>query len=132
MIDYKIKFYKFETIVKCILGGKNIKISDSNYEGSVRLYSFGYSIFYYQFCVGKKISDFIYHLTTTNRIGLLPETIIKNLSITFISDYNHMIPKHYLQQPRRVMEPKLIKHISNASTRDKLTKSRHLSLKLNL
>ena len=86
VIDYKTKLYKFETIVKYIVGGENIKISYSNNGGSVRLYSFGYASFCYQFCVSKKIRDFLYQVTASNTINLLPETIIKNLSITFISD----------------------------------------------
>ena len=43
---------------------------------------------------------------------LFPESIIKNLSITFDSYYYVMAPKFRLQQPRRVLESKLLKHIT--------------------
>ena len=40
-------------------------------------------------------------------------TNVKILRIEFIADYNKMTLRHYLQQPRSILQSQLIKHIKN-------------------
>ena len=50
------------------------------------------------------------------------DTVIKNMSITFLSYYYIMTPRHRLEQPRKVLESKLLKHITNLNDDEKNTK----------
>ena len=43
-----------------------------------------------------------------------------------------MTAKHKMQQPRRILESKLLKHIHNVSYNDKINKYKFLSLEYNL
>ena len=75
----------------------------------------------------KKIRDYIFHRASLNDIILHSSTIISDVTITFFSIYKTMTAKHRFQQPRRVLETKLLKHIKNASDDDKETKYNFLA-----
>ena len=47
------------------------------------------------------------------------KTKVRKLTIQFIGDYNKMTLRHYLQQPRLILESQLIKHIKNKPKIDK-------------
>ena len=47
------------------------------------------------------------------------ETVIKNISLTFYSYYHIMTPRLRLEQPRKVLESKLLKHIANLNDFEK-------------
>ena len=47
------------------------------------------------------------------------ETVIKNISITFYSYYYIMTPRHRLEQPRKVLESNLFKHITKLNDFEK-------------
>ena len=80
----------------------------------VQLYSFDDSIFNFMFRVSKKkILYYIRHSAMMMGKELFPESIIKNLSITFYSFYYIITPKHRFHQPRRILESKLLRHITN-------------------
>ena len=55
-------------------------------------------------------------------IKLDSSSIISNVTITLFSNYKSMTIEHKLQQPRRVHESKLLKHIKNVSYDDKINK----------
>ena len=78
------KFPIFKTLIECELYGKNINsCSDMNKTG-VQLYSFDDSIFNFMFRVSKKkILYYIRHSAMMIGKEIFPESIIKNLSITF-------------------------------------------------
>ena len=61
-------------------------------------------------------------------IKLDSSSIIGNVTITLSSKYKTMTAKHRFQQPRRVLESKLLKHIKNASYDDKTNKYNFLTL----
>ena len=67
----------------------------------------------------KKIQDYIWHHVAIMGKEVLPESIIKNLSITFDSYSYVMSPKHRIQQPRKVLESKLLKHITKLDVFEK-------------
>ena len=47
--------------------------------------------------------------------------------IKFFSNYKSMTAMHKLQQPKKVLESKILKHIKNASDDDKKTKNNFLA-----
>ena len=116
------KFHFFSTVVKCKLNNNDISILVSKMDGYVSLYRFDESGWIsYRYCNGKKIRDYIFHRASLSDIILYSSTIISDVTITFFSIYKTMTAKHRFQQPRRVLESKLLKHIKNASDDDKET-----------
>ena len=69
----------------------------------------------------KKIRDYIFHRTILSDI-ILYFSIISIVTITFFSKHKSMTAKHKLQQPRKNLESKFLKHIKNASYADKINK----------
>ena len=65
-------------------------------------------------------------------IELVPSSIINNLTITIFSYYISMTPRYRLQQPRKILESKLINYIKNSSKDDKKNKNRFLSIDYDL
>ena len=110
--ENKSKFCFFKTVVKCHVHGEEINIGVCGDKQIVRLYKFdnneGY--FYYQFCISKKVREFLYHRAMLKEIDLIPTSIINNLTITIFSYYNSITPRYRLQRPRKILESKLIKH----------------------
>ena len=60
-------------------------------------------------------------------IKLDSSSIISDVTITFFSNYKSMTARHKLQQPRKDLESKILKHIKNASDDDKETKYNFLA-----
>ena len=48
-------------------------------------------------------------------INCTPDMKIRNLTIKFISRYSSMTYRYELEQPRRIIESKMVKHIKNMS-----------------
>ena len=48
-------------------------------------------------------------------INCTPNMKIRNLTIKFISRYNNMTHRYQLEQPRPMIESKMVKHIKNMS-----------------
>ena len=48
-------------------------------------------------------------------INCTPDMKIRNLTIKFISGYSNMTYRYQLEQPRRIIESKMIRHIKNMS-----------------
>ena len=130
MVNDSCKFNFFSTIVKCKIKNEDISVLVNNIDGYVPLYKFDDdedAWIYYRFCNSKKIRDYIFHRATLNDIILHSSTIISDLMITFFSNYKAMIAKHRMQQPRRILESNLLKHIHDASYNDKINKYNFLS-----
>ena len=60
-----------------------------------------------------KICDRIRSILFRNNINPSRKLRVKKLTIQFIADYDKMTIRHYLQQPRSILESQLIKHIKN-------------------
>ena len=75
-------------------------------------HGYGDEVFHYLYPVCEEILNRIrrYALMRVEKLSL--ETLIKNISITFYSYYHIMTPRHRLEQPRPVLESKLLKLIS--------------------
>ena len=52
-------------------------------------------------------------LNFRNNHDLSHKTKVKKLTIQFFGDYNKMALRHYLQQPRSILESQLYRHIKN-------------------
>ena len=117
------RFPVFKILIECELYNENIKFQTK----SMRLYSFNKAGFYHIFNVDKKIRNYIHHRANVMEKELYPDTIIKNMSITFDSNYYIMAPKYRFQQPRRILESKLLKHISKLDDLEKKNKYNFLS-----
>ena len=114
------------------MNNENKSISVDNINGEIPLYKFkNIGLIYYKFCQSKKVRDFVYHTAILKNIKLDPASIINNIIITIFSKYKTMKRYHLLNQPRSVLESKLLKHIHNSNFNDKLTKYKFLSQKYN-
>ena len=113
MNENRTKFYTFTIVVRCKLDNEDISISVDGNEVNVPLYKFddrGWVC--YRYCKSKKIRDYIFHYAMLRDIKLDSSSLISNVKITLFSNYNSMTAKHRLQQPRRILESKLRKHIN--------------------
>ena len=120
MKENRTKFYAFSVVVRCKLDNEDISISVDSDEVDVPLYRFddcGWVC--YRYCKSTKIRDYIFHRAMLSSIKLDSSSIISNVIITLFSKYKTMTAKHRFQQPRRVIESKLLKHIKNASYDEK-------------
>ena len=113
------KFPIFKTIVKCKLFNIDLAICYDKTKKRLIRYGFGDKIFRYIYPVCEEILDRLHHHGLIIGEELSLDTVIKNMSITFFSYYYIMTPRHRLQQPRRVLESRLLKHITNLSDDEK-------------
>ena len=110
-----------------------MSICIDNIEGEIPLYKFGNSGWiYYNFCQSRRVKDFVFHNATLKNIKLNSSSIINNVILTMFSKYKTRKRNHLLNQPRPILESKIIKHIHNSNFRDKLTKYFFLSKKYDI
>ena len=120
---HKNKFNDFKTFVLCKIND-NIEInvyknsSDLNtvlptFLPEYKVYDMG--TLYIQIA-GKMICKTIFeNLRSKYDINCTPDMKIRNLRIKFISRYDNMTFRYQLEQPRRILESKMVKHIKNLS-----------------
>ena len=123
----RLKFAIFKTLIKCGLFGENLVICSDKTKKRVINYGFGDEVFHHSYCVCEEILNRICYRALIMGKDSFPQTIIKFLSITFYSYYYIMTPRHRLQQPKRILESKLLKHITNPSDFEKNNKYGFLS-----
>ena len=110
-----------------------MSISVDNIEGQIPLYKFkGCGWIYYKFCQIKKARDYIFSQAILKNINLESTSIINNVTLTIFSKYKTMKRNYLLQQPRSILESKILKQIHNSDFSDKLTKYYFLSKKYNI
>ena len=99
-----------------------MSISIDNIEGEIPLSKFKNSGWiYYKFCQSKKVRDFVFHNAILKNIKLASSSIINNVILKIFSKYKTIKRNHLLNQPRPILESKILKHIHNLNFRDKLT-----------
>ena len=121
-----LKFPIFKTLVKCELFGETLVICYDKTKKRVIDYCFGDEAFHRLYCVCEEILNRICHHVLIRGEELSLDTVIKNISITIHSYYHVMTPRHRLQQPKKVLESKLLKHIANLNDFEKNNKYRFL------
>ena len=60
-------------------------------------------------------NDIRENLSSKYDINCTPDMEIRNLTIKFVSRYSNMTYRYQLEQPRRIIESKMVKHIKNMS-----------------
>ena len=107
-----------------------MSISIDNIEAEIPLYKFKNSGWiFYKFCQNKKVRDFLFHNAILKNIKLESSSIINNVILTIFSTYKTIKRNHLLNQPRSILESKILKHVHNSNFRDKWTKYFFLSKK---
>ena len=115
----RLKFPIFKTLVKCNLFGENLVIWYDKTKKRLIRYGFGDEVFHFLYPVCEEILNRIRRHVLMEGEKLSLETVIKDISITFYSYYYIMTPRHRLEQPRRVLESKLLKHITKINDDEK-------------
>ena len=113
--DYKSKFNRFCLIVRCQIN-QYLKTKQDEW--------------YWKY-VDRETESEVYDCVSKN-INKRSNLKIQKIIITIRADYDKMTPRHYLQQPRRVLESQMIKHISKVTNREKFRKHNYLASKYQL
>ena len=114
-----LKFPISKALIECELFGENLVICSDETKKRVINYGFGDEVFHHLYCVCEEILNRICRHVLIKGEELSLETVIKNISITFYSFYYVMTPRHRLQQPRKVLESKLLKDITKLNDFEK-------------
>ena len=87
----------------------------------------------YVHVAGKMICNNIReNLSSNYDINCTPDMKIRNLTIKFVSRYGDMNYRYQLQQPRPMIESKMVKHIKYMSPEEKINNYNFLTCKHNL
>ena len=122
----RLKFPIFKTLVKCNIFDENSVIWYDKTKKRLIRYGFGDEVFRYLYPVCEEILNRKRGCVLMKGEKLSLETVIKNISITFYSYYHIMTSRHHLEQPRRILESHLLKHITKLSDSEKDDKYRFL------
>ena len=120
------KFPIFKTVLRCKLFNKDLVVCFDKTKNRLIRYGFGDGVFHYLYPVCEEILDRLHRYSLISNQKLSLDTVLKNMSITFFSYYHIMTPRHRLQQPRRVLESRLLKHITNLDDDEKNIKYKYL------
>ena len=82
-------------------------------------YCFGDEVFHQLYHICEEILNRIFRHVLIRGEELSLNTVVKIISITFYTYYHVMTPRHRLQQPKKVLESKLLKHITNLNDFEK-------------
>ena len=126
IIIHKNKFNEFKTCVSCkIKDDVEINVNKNASDMSVVLPTFfaEYKVYdkgtLYIQIAGKMICKTISeNLRSKYGINCTPDMKIRNLRLKFISRYDNMTFRYQLEQPRRILESKMVKHIKNMSEQE--------------
>ena len=124
IISCNNKFSEFKIYVSCKI---NDDVGIKVYEDEFDLYAvlptflepfktlYDVGTLYVQ-VAGKMICNNIReNLSSKYDINCTPDKKERNLSIKFVSRYGNTIYKYYMQQPRPMIESKMVKHVKNMS-----------------
>ena len=117
IISHNNKFNDFRIYVLCKINNKvkiNVYKSSSELHALLPIFlpqykNYDVGSLYIQ-VGGKMICE---NLKSKYDINGTPDMKIRNLRIKFVSRYNNMTFRYQLEQPRRIIESKLIKHIKD-------------------
>ena len=69
------------------------------------------------------------NLSSRYDINCTPDMKMKNLTVKFVSAYDNMTYRYYMQQPRPMIESKMVKHIKYMSEEEKIFSYNFLAYK---
>ena len=122
-IIHKNKFNEFKTCVLCKINDNteiNVYKNSSDLNTLLPTFLAEYKVYdmgtLYIQSAGKMICKTIFeNLRSKYDINCTPDLKIRNLRIKFISRYDNMTFRYQLEQPRRILESRIVKHIKNMS-----------------
>ena len=118
--DVEIKVYKSQSDLRLSLPTFNEPFKSKNIKmGTVYVHIAGEMI----------CNDIRGNLSSKYDINCTPDTEIRNLTIKFVSRYRNMTFRHQLQQPRSMLETKMVKHIKYMSYEEQSDKYNFLTCK---
>ena len=123
IISHNNKFNEFKTYVSCkIIDDVDINVYKNefdlrallpNFSNPNKIYDYGTT---YVQVAGKMICKTICEsLSSKYDINCTPDKKIRKLTKKFVSRYNNMTYRYQPQQPRSIIESKMVKHIKNMS-----------------
>ena len=133
IMEYNTKFNSFSILVKCNIYGENINISINNRNEFIPLCKFkDIGSVFHEYSQSKKVRDYVYQYALWEDIEIDSNSIINNLTITIFSEYCTMKSRHRLQQPRSVLESKMLKQNANLNYTEVVEKNPFLVRKYKL
>ena len=120
------KFPIFKTVVWCNVFNKDLVICYDKTKKRLIRYGFGDAVFHDLYPVCEENLHRLHGRVLISGKELSLDTVLKNMSITFFLYFYIMTPRHRLQQPRRLLESRLLKHIKNLNDDEKNIKYRYL------
>ena len=140
IISHDNKFKEFKTYVLCKINDYveiNVYKNASDLHAVLPTFIEPFKTLYqmgtlYIQIAGKMIcKTFCENLSSKYDINCTPNMKIGNLTIKFVSRYSNMTYRYQLDQPRRVLESKLMKHIKNMSHEEQNNNYNFLTCKHN-
>ena len=137
IISRNNKYNEFKTHVSCKIND-DVEIKVYKHESDMRallpiclypnkIYDVGTT---YVHIAGEMIcNDIRENLSSKYDINCTPDMEIRNLTIKFVSRYRNMTFRHQLQQPRSMLETKMVKHIKYMSYEEQSDKYNFLTCK---
>ena len=131
IISHNNKFNEFKTYVSCKINDDvEIKVYKNHSDMKLVLSIFNEKEKLYVHIAGERIcNDIRKNLSSKYNINCTPDMEIRNLTIEFVSRYRNMTFRHQLQQPRSMLETKLVKHIKYISYEEQGDKYNFLTCK---
>ena len=137
IISHNNKFNEFKTYVSCKIND-DVEIKVYKNESDLRallsiclypneIYDVGTT---YVHIAGEMIcNDIRENLSSKYDINCTPDMEIRNLTIKFVSRYRNKAFRHQLQQPRSMLETKMVKHLKYMSYEEQSDKYNFLTCK---
>ena len=131
IISHNNKFNDFKTYVSCKINDDvELKVYKNNSDMNLVLSTFNEEEKLYVHIAGEMICNGIRkNLCSKYNINCTPDMEIRNLTIKFVSRYRNMTFRHQLQQPRSMLETKMVKHIKYMSYEEQSDKYNFLTCK---
>ena len=131
IINHNNKFNEFKTYVSCKINDDlEIKVYKNNSDMNFVISTFNEKEKLYVHIAGEMIcNDIRKSLSSKYNINCTPDMEIRNLTIKFVSRYSNMTFRHQLQQPRSMLETKMVKHIKYMSYEEQDDKYNFLTWK---
>ena len=134
IISQNNKFIEYKIFVSCKINDNvGVEVYKNEHDLRALVYPFTGLDTLHVPVAGKKISDNIReNLTSRYKIKCTHNMHIKNLSVKFISRYGNMTYRYQLQQPRPMVESRMVKHIKYMSLEEQVNNYIFLTCKHNL
>ena len=131
IISHNNKFNEFNIYVSCKTDDDvEIKVFKNEFDLRVVLLTFLDVETLYDHVAGKMIcNNFRENLSSKYGINCTRDMKVRNLTIKFVSRYGNMTYRYQLQQPKPMIESKMVKHIKYMSHEEEINNYNFLTCK---